>query len=540
MQQTIIDDSEINEPETEREEATNITKAEHADSTSTIDNVVDNAERARTLSRIAELLRNYEYQLQTTSIADREEQLSCVDTLLHRYEDKLRAADNVSVATDSQTEAQPEQTPQKRLNVAARCCKQIGNGIRTMWAKRPKLSYALYAVVFVAITAASVLFLQWSVYSEPAYADDAEVDDVTRAINGVIGQLTRFVCQMWIEQKMTFLLNFLVLGLAYLALLFIINRFWITTAVFGMVMVVFSVANKFKVSLRNEPIIPADLSFISGGNTGEILSFIPSDGQNLVQMAINGLAIFVISCLILQLLDRRNGVISCKWRPSRFLTATNITAVLARIVAAATSVILLVSFVWNLSVSHSWAQEWAQSLSDTPQLWDSLSDSRNNGPAMTFLRLAHAKTMDKPEDYSKETMEELNERYSNAASEINATRTANLSDNTVIMVLSETFADPTRVPDVSFGIDPIPNIRTIKNNTTSGIMLSPGYGGGTANIEFQALTGMTLANFDSSLQVPYQQLLPHMEQVYSFNQIWNKAYGEDGSVAFHPYYKNLY
>lgn len=70
MQQTIIDDSEINEPETEREEATNITKAEHADSTSTIDNVVDNAERARTLSRIAELLRNYEYQLQTTSIAD--------------------------------------------------------------------------------------------------------------------------------------------------------------------------------------------------------------------------------------------------------------------------------------------------------------------------------------------------------------------------------------------------------------------------------------------------------------------------------------
>lgn len=542
MQQTIIDDSEINEPETEREEATDITKAERANSTSTstIDNVADNVERARMLSRIAELLRSYEYELQTISIADRKEQLSCIDTLLHRYEDKLQASDNVSVATDSQIEAQPEQTPQKRLNVAARCCKRIGNGIRTMWAKRPKLSYVLYAVVFITITATSVLFLQWSVYSEPVYSDEAEVDDVTRAINGIIGQLTRFVCQMWIEQKMTFLLNFLVLGLAYLALLFIINRFWITTAVFGTVMVVFSVANKFKVSLRNEPIIPADLSFISGGNTGEILSFIPSDGQNLVQMAINGLAIFVISCLILQLLDRRNGVISCKWRPSRFLTATNITAVLARIVAAATSVILLVSFVWNLSVSHSWAQEWAQSLSDTPQLWDSLSDSRNNGPAMTFLRLAHAKTMDKPEDYSKETMEELNERYSNAASEINATRTANLSDNTVIMVLSETFADPTRVPDVSFGIDPIPNIRTIKNNTTSGIMLSPGYGGGTANIEFQALTGMTLANFDSSLQVPYQQLLPHMEQVYSFNQIWNKAYGEDGSVAFHPYYKNLY
>ncbi len=106
MQQTIIDDSEINEPETEREEATDITKAERANSTSTIDNVADNVERARTLSRIAELLRSYEYKLQTTSIADRKEQLSCIDTLLHRYEDKLQAADNVSVATDSRPNRQ--------------------------------------------------------------------------------------------------------------------------------------------------------------------------------------------------------------------------------------------------------------------------------------------------------------------------------------------------------------------------------------------------------------------------------------------------
>ena len=186
MQQTIIDDSEINEPETEREEATDITKAERVNSTSTstIDSVADNVERARTLSRIAELLRNYEYQLQTTSIADRKEQLSCIDILLHRYEDKLQAADNVSVAADSQTEAQPEQTPQKRLNVAARCCKRIGNGIRTMWAKRPKLSYVLYAVVFITITATSVLFLQWSVYSEPVYSDEAEVDDEANGSSG--------------------------------------------------------------------------------------------------------------------------------------------------------------------------------------------------------------------------------------------------------------------------------------------------------------------------------------------------------------------
>lgn len=48
-----------------------------------------------------------------------------------------------------------------------------------------------------------------------------------------------------------------------------------------------------------------------------------------------------------------------------------------------------------------------------------------------------------------------------------------MTDNTVIMMLSETFSDPTRVPGVSFSEDPIPNIRQIKTQTTSGLMLSP-------------------------------------------------------------------
>ena len=38
-------------------------------------------------------------------------------------------------------------------------------------------------------------------------------------------------------------------------------------------------------------------------------------------------------------------------------------------------------------------------------------------------------------------------------------------------------------------------------------MLSPGYGGGTANIEYQEITGMSLSNFSDSMTVPYQQLV---------------------------------
>ena len=43
-------------------------------------------------------------------------------------------------------------------------------------------------------------------------------------------------------------------------------------------------------------------------------------------------------------------------------------------------------------------------------------------------------------------MEELAKKYSSEANQINGTRANNLTDNTVIMILSESFSDPTRVP----------------------------------------------------------------------------------------------
>lgn len=137
-------------------------------------------------------------------------------------------------------------------------------------------------------------------------------------------------------------------------------------------------------------------------------------------------------------------------------------------------------------------------------------------------------------------MEEIAARYTKEANKINTSRANILTDSTVILILSESFSDPLRVPGISFDIDPMPNIRALKDVTTSGLMLSPGYGGGTANIEYQSLTGMNLANFNDQLISPYQQLVPSQKNVYTFNQIWNDACQSQCSYAFHPYLKNFY
>ena len=104
-------------------------------------------------------------------------------------------------------------------------------------------------------------------------------------------------------------------------------------------------------------------------------------------------------------------------------------------------------------------------------------------------------------------------------------------------MLSESFSDPSRVPGLKVNKDSMPKIREIKQNTTSGLMLSSGYGGGTANLEYMGLSGLSMANFDSSLTSPYQQLVPSEHWTPTINQMWGAA---KNSIGLHPYESSMY
>src|SRR3546814_15189296 len=54
----------------------------------------------------------------------------------------------------------------------------------------------------------------------------------------------------------------------------------------------------------------------------------------------------------------------------------------------------------------------------------------------------------------------------------------------IIMVMSESFWDPTRLPAVDFNRDPIPTVRA----NTAGSIFSPEFGGMTSIVAFEALT----------------------------------------------------
>lgn len=405
-----------------------------------------------------------------------------------------------------------------------------------IWNKRPKFSYGAYTVVFIAVVILATMFLWWSTNTKLKYDPASELNFLQQVTGDAYHYLSSASCY----------LNMIALVLFYLFLVTLVNRFWVGTALFGAFVMVFAVATKIKITMRSEPIIPSDLGFLSGGGgggAGDVASFVTDDSRPLVNTAIAWLVWFVVICVILQFADKRRAFIYCSWRHP-IAGPKNIFGLICRILAPIVSVLLLISYAGVLSNPQAPQRKTLSKIGYSPTLWNVQQDAETNGALTTFLSLTRVKAMEDEPEYSQAAMQQIKDRYTQAADEINAQRSQNLTDNTVVMILSESFSDPNRVPDVHFSIDPMPNIRALGQTTTSGLMLSPGYGGGTANIEFQQMTGLNMANFSDTLLSPYQQLVATRPKFYSFNQMWNEhcgdGYSTSCSIGYHPFKQFFY
>lgn len=337
-----------------------------------------------------------------------------------------------------------------------------------------------------------------------------------------------FVSKMWTDGNFVFVLNVILVALLYLMLLMLFNRFWTASIVILAVGIIVAAIEHFKVEIRYEAILPADLGFL-GPNTGNMLTFIPAGAHVTILVALGAFAVLLALILVLRHFDGRKG---------RMIRTDNLSLNLtSRLILLLLPILVFALYCIHVSTTDSLANKFSRALGDTPSMWDSVYDAQRNGPLVAFTRQLKPKIMDKPSNYSEETMKKVAARYQKEAETINASRTNNLTDSTVVYVLSESFSDPSRVPGLKTNKDSMPNIRKIKAGTTSGLMLSSGYGGGTANLEYMGLSGLSMANFESSLSSPYQQLVPSQHWTPTINQLWGAPVN---SLGYHPYESSMY
>lgn len=108
--------------------------------------------------------------------------------------------------------------------------------------------------------------------------------------------------------------------------------------------------------------------------------------------------------------------------------------------------------------------------------------------------------INEPVDYGEEKIHEILDKLPETNS------TDELVKPDIILIQLESFADPKTILDMKFSDDPAPIHTYLKEKFSSGYLSVPSLGGGTANTEFEVLTGINLDNFGPG-EYPYKTIM---------------------------------
>ena len=142
--------------------------------------------------------------------------------------------------------------------------------------------------------------------------------------------------------------------------------------------------------------------------------------------------------------------------------------------------------------------------------------------------------MDEPENYDEAIVDALMQAVE---SEKAVTTVTTENGPNIITVLLESFVDPNEFNFMTYSQDPTPFFHYLEENFTSGYVLQPVVGAGTANAEFEILTGMRLHYFGTG-EYPYKTVLKEVENCESIAS-YLKSIGY-GTHAVHNNGGNFY
>ena len=236
-------------------------------------------------------------------------------------------------------------------------------------------------------------------------------------------------------------------------------------------------ANRLKLQFRHEPLFPSDATF--GRDAGFLASVV---GVKTI------LTVVLLACLSMAVV-LLIGRLSRSRLPN--IHRSRRAIVCARILTAALALAALFQAASFNQPGNLLRQAFETSGADWAP-YNQGFNYRQNGFVAGLLYNTPAPAMPRPPGYSESRMRELAQSYASVAAHMNRNRDASAMDGVnVVLVLSESFSDPSRLARIGISKDPIPFAHSLAGSATTGTMLSQGFGGGTSNLEFEALTGMS-------------------------------------------------
>lgn len=324
-------------------------------------------------------------------------------------------------------------------------------------------------------------------------------------------------------------LDVLVVMLVLLLTWCVTGRLWLSLGLLLGLTSALSAVNVAKMRVLTEPVYPTDYQFL---NSTEFLLDMVTPAA--VAGFVVGLALLVVGTgLASRHLGRRYPRVRRADHPRGWAALVGTRAVGAVVLA-----LVLSSALHFNEPGNPWRKAWEAG----GAVWQPFSQSMNyrtNGFVGGALYNLPADPMARPADYSEATMRDVAERYAAEADARNAGLVPGaIDDVNVVLVLSEAFADLSRLGGVTMSRDTMPLTRETVAGAWGGRALANMYGTGTSSMEFSALTGQSLGLFEPQVSAPYQNFMTRLSS-YPSAVGWFADHGH-APVAIHPYMDTMY
>ncbi len=382
----------------------------------------------------------------------------------------------------------------------------------------PHTKYITSSILFLVLFA---LFLTW--FIEYRYF----INDVRQTWDFVFGSFRPFI------------FNALLVFLVLLALWGLTGRPAISACILWITMTIVCYINANKIIARANPLLPEDFQLAGAG--GSLTKFL--DPLSILSLLAACLIVVIITTIFCKKLEKR---LSLKNPYHKDLEKNfNVRHMLAlRIIVFFFGVMAFMNVTEFARHNSGERYENVAFLGTTFTAWNQTRNYNENGFVLGFLYNLQKLEVAQPDEYTEESLAQMFAEYYQLAEQSNKARLDPEKDDvSLVIILNESFYDPSvEWQGESFekyyphsGGEILPNLRKIQANYPSGIMYSTDYGGGTANIEFETLTG--LSNYWQNT-VPYTAIIPKLDKVSSIASIF-KAQDYD-TLAIHPFNGGMY
>ena len=301
-----------------------------------------------------------------------------------------------------------------------------------------------------------------------------------------------------LEKPLYIVATYLIIFLVQSLLFALINNYYLSLIINQIVFGLVAVANYYKMMFLNDPILPWDLVFVK-----QIFDLLP----NLKGVIPLNLILFtgVIILLVIAVVIKytKFNVLSLRRRVSVFVVTFGMLIIIA-------------------SYPSNFFSKIMAELELSDVAWDYKISLDHNGLVLNFVSKINELSIPTPENYSKKEVSDIVDSI-----EVKETVESDIQPN-IVVIMSEAFWEFEKILPNYDGESYYPTVTKYK----VGNIVSPTYGGGTSNVEFEALTGYSNSLLPDG-SVPYQQ---YMSTYVPALPNLLKGYGYETS-AFHTYHK---